>query len=244
MALTAPIDTTAVDNAFEALKTYDSGSSRAILLPIDDAVLASLRDATARRQLENRLASFLKTKLSSVAKEYVCGKLSLIGSADSVAVLAGLLDDKNLAHAARSALQAIPGPASIEALRDSLPRLQGLQKVGVINSLGARRNVASSSALAALLEDADSQVAGAAAAALGKVGATEAAQALGKVQTQAPEAIRPAVADACLACAEQLLHDGRRPEALALYKALIDPHQPKQVQLAARRGLLLVAETK
>ena len=47
-------------------------------------------------------------------------------------------------------------------------------------------------------------------------------------------------ADAYLACAERLLADGKKLEALAIYKAL-SKSQIKHVQLAAMRGLLAVA---
>ena len=240
----AAVDMAAVDLALEALKTYNHGSSRATLMPIDDAVVASLRDVPARKELERRLAAVLRTNVSPVAKDYLCSKLSLIGSAESVPALAELLSDQNLAHPARNALEAMPGLEPVNALRDSLARLAGLQKAGVINSLGTRRDVRSVPLLTTLLEDGDSQIAGAAAAALGNIGTVETAQALQKFQPKASVALRLVVADASLACAERLLADGNKAEALAIYKALTDARQPKQVQLAARQGLLTAAQKK
>jgi HEAT repeat protein len=201
-------------------------------MPVDDAVVASLGDAAARKDLEHRLAGLLHAKVSAVAKEYVCGKLRLIGSAGSVPALAGLLADKDLAHAARSALEAIPCPEAIQAIRDSLSKLAGLQKVGAIQSLGARRNVQSVAALAGLLGNQDRQVAAAAAAALGEIGTVEAAEALRKSGPNAP-----AVADALLACAERLSADGKKAESQAIYAALDVPQQPKHVRWAAGRGV-------
>jgi HEAT repeat protein len=232
-------DKEALDLAIAALQTYNYGSSRALLLPIDDAVRACLEDAAARKALERRLAAVLRAKASPVAKEYVCGKLGLIGSAESAPALAELLGDKDLAHAARSALESMPCAEAVKALRDSLPKLGGLQLVGVINSLGMRRDSQSVPALAALLEESDSQVAGAAAAALGNIGTAESAQALLKSRPKSTEAIRLALAEACLVGAERLLSDGKRAEALAMYKALTNPQQPRQIQLAAKRGLAM-----
>jgi len=229
-------DGAAVDKAFEALKTYDYGASRASLIPIDDAVVACLGDAGAQRVLERKLAEVLKTDVSRVAGEYVCRKLILIGSAQSVPVLAALLADEDLSHWARSTLEHIPGPEAVRALRESLPRLSGLQKTGVVISLGMRRDGKSVSALATLLKDANTQIAGAAATALGNIGTAEAAKVLLKSQPNAP--------DACLACAERLASMGKKTVALAIYEALARSAQPEHVRLAARRGISMVVGKK
>ena len=44
--------------------------------------------------------------------------------------------------------------------------------------------------------------------------------------------------DASLACAEALLADGKKAEALAIYKGFASDDQPKHVRLAATRGML------
>ena len=50
-----------LDQAFDALKTYDWGTDRNVLKPIDEAVVATHGDAAARQELETRLAAVLKT---------------------------------------------------------------------------------------------------------------------------------------------------------------------------------------
>lgn len=65
----------------------------------------------------------------SVAKEYVCNKLGLIGSAESVPALAELLADPDLAHVLQSALESMPCPEAAQAIRDRLPNLGGLESV-------------------------------------------------------------------------------------------------------------------
>ena len=78
----------------------------------------------------------------------------------------------------------------------------------------------------------------AAANALGAIGNPEAAKALGQLQSSAPPELRLAVANAYLACAERLLADGKKLEAMAIYRALSKPDQPRHVRVAATRGLL------
>jgi HEAT repeat protein len=241
---TAASETGPLDAAFEALNSYDYGSARASVLPIDQAVVASLAQPPARKALEQRLAAALQKKISPVAKDYICSKLVLIGSAESAPALVELIGTKETAHMALTALQANPSPAALEGVRHRLPQLSGPEKAGAINLLGMRRDAASVPALAELLKDSDPVVAQSAAAALGNIANAEAARALEQFRKNAPEPLRPLIADSCIACAEQLLKDGRRTEALGIYRTFTATEHPKHVQLAARRGMLVAAQTR
>jgi hypothetical protein len=229
-----------LDQAFEALKTYDWGADRNALSPLDEAVLATREDAIARHALEARLAAVLATNVSRDAKDVVCRLLMIVGTAASVPALAALLADEQLAHMARYALERIPVPEAAHAMREATARLSGKLRVGVIGSLGVRRDAESVPALAALLGDGDPAVACAAAYALGDVRTPEAAEALAKSNAASAEAKR-ATTDASFACAEKLLADGKRAEALAVYKRFANDDQPKHVKLAATRGILACA---
>lgn len=228
----------ATDKAFEALKTYDWGQDRALLKPIDDAITAAHGDADARKGLETRLVAVLGTDVSRASKDFICRKISLIGSDASVPAAAALLTDEKLSHMGRYVLERIKNDAAIKALRDALPKVKGRQKIGVINSLGVCRDAESLSALVALLKDSDRGVASSAAAALGAIGNADAAKALAAFQGAAPKELKLPAADAYLACAEQLLADGKKLDAMMIYKALSKPEQPKHVRVAAMRGLL------
>ncbi len=238
---TVAVSSEALDQAFGVLPEYDWGTDPAPLEPINAALLASHDDPAARKKLEARLAAALNTAAPRAAKDFVCRKLSLIGSAQSVPALAALLPDNDLSHMARYALERIPGPQAEKALREALPKVEDSLKVGVINSLGVRRDAQSTALLAALLRDAPPEVAAAAAAALGRIGDSEAAKALQNFQKKAPKQLRLAAADACLACAEQLLADGHSARATAIFKALDSEKQPQHVRLAATRGIAAAA---
>ncbi|MGO8690289.1 MAG: HEAT repeat domain-containing protein [Thermoguttaceae bacterium] len=230
--------------ALEALKTYDDGQDRNLLQPIDAAVVATHGDAAARKDLEKRLAEVLTGNAPRDAMDYVCRVLRVIGTADSVSALAGLLAERNLSHMARYALQDNPAPEAAKALREALGTLNGALKVGVIGSLGVRRDTASVEALTALLAAADTMVAVAAAHALGTIGTPEAGQSLRQLAQNPPEGLQHAAADSCLLCAEALLAAGNSGEARLIYKSLTDPKQPKLVRLAATRGILAVVGKK
>ena len=237
-------DNKPLDKAFDALETYDWGKDRKPLQAIDDAVVAAHGDAAACKALEIRLAAVLKTAAPRAAKDFVCRNLMLIGTAECVPALAAMLPDEDLSHMARYALERIPAPEAAQALRDAVPNLSGRLKVGVIGSLGVRRDAASVAALAVALDDADPAVACAAACALGDIGTPEAANALHDASQATAPSVKLAVADARLVSAERLLGDGKKAEAMAVYKSLVGTDQSKQVHLAATRGLLLAAGKK
>jgi HEAT repeat protein len=238
------VDAAALDQAFEALKTYDWGAERKPLVAIDEAVVATRDDAAARKALEARLAAALKSDIPRDAKDNVCRTLKTMGTAESVPALASLLENKELSHMARYALERIPAPEAAAALRDGLGKTNGALKAGVAGSLGARRDAASVSALAGALADGDKAVACAAACALGNIGTVDADKALADFASKSPEDLKQPVADARLVCAERLLADGKKAEAAAVYKSLSGPGQSAAVKLAATRGMLKVAGKK
>jgi HEAT repeat protein len=203
-------------------------------------VPASHGDEAARKSLETRLAAVLGTGASRAAKDYVCRKLTFIGTAASVPALAALLPDKELSHMARYALERISAPQAAEALREALVKTSGAEKAGIAGSLGVRRDVESVANLTALLGDSDEQVVLAAATALGDIGTLAAATALHDAAPNA-EPVKLRVADASLAAAEKLLAAGDRASAKMVYTSLVaSPF--KSVKLAATRGLLLASK--
>lgn len=231
-----------LDQAFDALKTFDWGQDIKVLAPINEAVVSSYGDAAQRKALEDRLVVALQSKLPLDAQQFICRKLMVIGTAASVPALASLLSDEQLSHMARFALERIPAPEAASALREALPKLAGARKAGVISSLGARKDAASVTALGELLGDADPVVARAAAYGLGAIRTPDAAKAL--AQVKATGEVKSAVADASFACAESLLAAGKNADALAIYKVLMTGDPPKHVKLAATRGMLACAGKK
>ena len=227
----------ALDAAFESLKGYNWGTDAKALDPIEDAVVAVLGDAAARKALEARLVAVLEADVSRDAKDVVCRMLRKMGSAGSVPALARLLPDKDLSHMARYALERIQDPAAGTALRDALPKVAGKLKAGVAGSLGARRDAAAVPSLIDLLGDGDAATVAAAATALGAIATPEAASALIAAGKKAPAAARPAVIDGALRAAEHLAVAGKKAEATAVYKACAGNDMPEQVRLAAERAL-------
>jgi len=168
-----------------------------------------------------------------------CRQLAVVGGREAVPVLAGLLQDERLSTMARHALEAMPDPAAGEALRQALGQLSGKLRIGVINSVGVRRDSQAVPALARLLRGPDLEAAAAAAMALGKIGTRSAARALERAMERAPAALRPALREGLLECADRLAAQGQREQARSIYDRLRDPRNPPAVRAAALRGAVL-----
>ncbi|MHC4227630.1 MAG: HEAT repeat domain-containing protein [Planctomycetota bacterium] len=240
----AQTDSAALDKALETLKTYDWGADREALKPIDQAIIATHGDAAARKALEKSLVDALASGISRSAQDYVCRKLRIVGTTQSVEALAALLADEETSHIARYALERIPDEKAAEAMRDALPKVSSKLKPGIIGSLGARRDKNSLTVISKLLGDSDIQVARAAIQSLGLIGTSAAVKELSNFAKKASATMKLPVADACLVCAEQLLADGEKSEAVALYRELKGDDQPMHVRAAALKGILTAATKK
>ncbi len=224
-----------LQDALGAVYSYDGLSDRRILNPIDTAISQSHGDAAARGELEMRLAALLQSDASRAGKDLVCRKLARIGTGRSVPALTTLLSDEGLSPMARWALERIPDAAAVDALRAALPKTQGLTQVGIITSLGARRDTQAVPALTRLAADADPNVAAAAITALGKIGSPEAARSLNELADTCPTSLQPSLAEARLNAAAGLLREGQAARAGEIYRQL-ETHADRSVRLAAFQG--------
>ena len=211
------------------------------------AAVSAMAAGQARAAEDGREAKLIAILVSDASppgdKAITCKQLAICGTKAAVPALAALLPDEKLASWARIALEAIPDPAVDEALRQAAAKLQGRLLIGVINSIGVRRDAKAVGILVPRLKDADAQVASAAAAALGRIGGDPAVKALEPLLATAPAPVRSAVAEGCVRCAERYLADGKAAEAVKLYDTVRKADVPKQRVLEATRGAILARGT-
>jgi HEAT repeat protein len=175
---------------------------------------------------------------SEFKKAKACMRLGELAPKEAVPALAALLGDERMAMYARYGLEPIADASAGDALRAALPKLKGNLQIGVINSLGKRRDAKSAPALMKLIYGADADVARAAAAALGAIGDELAAKELQAALGKTTGLVKLAVADALLVCAERLIAAGKRDQGMALYSFLTAPSTPKPMRLAAMSGII------
>jgi hypothetical protein len=73
---------------------------------------------------------------------------------------------------------------------------------------------------------------------LGKIGGADAAAVLRKAKDDVPDKLKMVAYDACLKCADQMVADGKKAQALKMYQELNKAGVPQLVRTAALRGML------
>lgn len=224
------------------ISTYKFGQTRQWLALIDDIVRPGNKSQNELGQIEKQLIEFLKSDASLDSKDFICRKLSIIGSKESVNTLAKMLRDANTSNMARYALERIDDIAADDALRNALSKTSGADKIGIINTLGRRRDKKSVPVLAKLIDSSDAPQASAAVAALGKIADPKAADVLSKAARKAKGNMRMLIYDAYLSCAEDLVRQEKKKKAFDIYDSIYDSSAPKVIRLAALRGKVYSAK--
>ena len=231
-------DMAELQELLDQVKTYDWGQSRAALTELNEVIKKAHGNKEELAKIEKALLGVLDSDAKQAGKQYVCRELSIIGTEQSVPTLAKMLAAEETSDMARYALERIPGSAVDEALRGALRGSKGNVRIGIINSLGQRRDKGAVSNLTRVLGRPDEAAAMAAAAALGQIGGSEATAALAKAKESASGKLQMVVLDAYLKCADQLVADGQKVQALAIYKELQKEGLPKPIRTAALTGML------
>jgi HEAT repeat protein len=138
-------------------------------------------------------------KLPQTVRALILRQLALIGGAESVKPLAGLLADPDpqISECARLAMEKNPSPAAGAVLLANLQKGGEIRwQIGLINSLGERRAATAVDTIAERLKD--DKLAAAALSALGKIGSPEAVRVLRKSLPN------PAAVDALIVAARRL----------------------------------------
>jgi len=232
------------DAALRAIADYAFGQSREGLVAVEKLTFAAGRDPALRNKLAMAMTRMLSTGASADCKKFLCRQLMLIGTAQEVPALAALLGDKDLSTAARFALARIPGDAPLSFMRATMTKAPRDLLIGLINTLGERRDARAVASIAGHLTGADTDVAGACLDALGKIGGSDAVKAIADAEGKLADELQAPLANALLRCGESLLAAGNTAEAAAVYTKLSAPGQPRHVRTAAFPGLVACQEDR
>ncbi len=230
-----------MEQQLEKVKTYDFGDSRLPLTELSDEIRKAYGKPEELKKFEAALLGVLKSDAKYAGKQYACRELSIIGTEQSVPVLADMLTNQEYSDMARYALERIPGEAVNQALLGALPTAQGKAKIGIVNSLGERCCRAAVADVAKCVGGSDKLLCGAAISALGKIGGPDALKALDKARDSVPDNQKMLVYDAYLKIADRMLAEGSKAQAQKIYVSLNKEGVPQLVRTAAMKGMVKAA---
>lgn len=198
-----------------------------------------LAPPVSKADMEKLVSVFQAPDSTRMQKSDALRKLSVVGTPEIVPAVAPLLGDPELSHMARYALEPIADPKVDTAFREALGKVQGRPLIGIIGSLGVRRDAQSVGALAGLLQNSDPAIVHASALALGNIGNTEAARALESAVAKAPVAQLPVLSEGLFRCAESLSGQRHEAAAVGIYDRLLKLNASSAIRTAALRGAIL-----
>jgi type 1 glutamine amidotransferase len=236
------IDMAALQELIAQVKKYDWGQSRLALTNLSAMVTKAHGNKADLAEIEKALLGVLESDAKPAGRQYVCRELSIIGTEQSVEVLAGMLADQETSDMARYALERIPGDAVDTALRRSLRKAKGNAKIGIVNSLGQRGDKKAVRPLTKMVTAKNKALATAAAAALGRIASPQAAKVLADAKDKTEGKVQLVVLDSYLKCADQMVANGKKAEALAIYTSLGKADMPKPIRTAAATGMINAAK--
>lgn len=190
---------------------------------------------------------FIQTVASQVGGDrpkaiqaYLIEQLQLAGTKAVVATLGKALLDSQLCGTAARALTSIRDGAA-EQFLSVLPKVQGRQRLSIINSLAVLRAEQAADAFRQALDDANPDTRIAAGWGIARIVDASAAEALLKCAEAHEGWERINETDACLALAESLVAAGKKSNATAIYhhlqKTRTDPSE-SHIYEATVRGLV------
>jgi HEAT repeat protein len=139
---------------------------------------------------------------------------------------------------ARYALAAIPGPAVDEAMREALKRAPSDRvRIGLINSLGRRKDPKSTPAVAALLSHPNPEVMAASVAALASIADRTALGELSAARSKANAAAKGLLTEAYVVCADHLAARGETAAAVKVYQEVIASGEASTIRARALKSL-------
>jgi HEAT repeat protein len=243
-SFSASADLPSLDDVLPKVTRYDYGKSREPLTELSDIIRDVAGSPDELKLIERRLLKALESGPTMAARQFICRKLSIIGTEESVPTLAAMLTSPDTSDMARYALERIPGSAVDEALRKALNRTRGNARIGIINSLGQRGNPGVLGILTKLITYSDKEIAVAAISAIGKIGGSKAVMMLESARTRVKPELHIVWADAYLMCADKALAQGKTRVALQVYRKLYVPAESVPVRIAALRGIIAITPQK
>jgi HEAT repeat protein len=216
--------------------TCQPGQSREPFRRIEELMRQS--SPALRKQLEAGLVQLLASTSTFEARRFACKQLGIIGSKSALPVLAELLKSDETAGIACLALTTYPPGKTDEILRAALPSAPAAARIQIINTLGDRQDANAVKLLTRLAADADSSIARAALASLGKIGDQAAWRAIEALPRDANSVLQSALTEATLRCAGALAGAGDRKAAMPIYEQLLAPSEAAYVRRAALDALL------
>ena len=229
----------AIQAAVTAVARYDYGQRRTPLVALEKLINATYGDREARTRMEAAMVELLDSNATVAAKQFVCKKLWIMGTAASIPALEKLLvgSDPVLAEAACYALRTQESELAGAALRRAIAKAKGTSLAAIVTLLGDKRDAAAVSRIGPVCMSEDEVVSSAAIAALGKIASPDAVDALSQMHQGQHRGRRANASHALLQCGQELEKRRELAAARRVYGLLTGDSEASHVRRGAQAGV-------
>ena len=207
-------------------------------LDIDSAIAKVENSLEDRKALEESCIAVLAAEPAWPELYRAVRILGVIGSIDSIAPLAALLQEEKTVHLALLALEPMPYPEVDAALRDAFSSAPRKAQLSMISAMAARKDKDAVPLIAAMMASADVQMLDHAIRALGVLGGAEAETILDELLRSGDAAVEVMASEGLLLLADGLVQEGKGERAADLYQRLLGLELPDHIRAGAFEGLL------
>ncbi len=224
----------------EGVKVYDYGKSRKSLSDINDLLRFVNSDKALIAQLETEFDKFLSTNSTFAAKQFICEKLSVMGTDKSIPALQKLLQNNKTVNIALYALERIPGEAVNSTLINELKKANKKNKIAIINVLARRGDRKVVDTAVSMFKKGDKQTKSAMIKVLGELSGKKAIKALNDMYKN--KKYRSEATVALINAAGICLSHGNKKQAYTIYEKIYKDVQKGHVQYAALLGMIKTSD--
>ncbi len=211
------------------IRNLKADDSRTALREIEDRVAETSRHHVGRKAAAEALLAAVPGSTPE-ARHFLLQQLRLVASSEQAPALVPLLKDPATSMDARATLELIPGEAAGKALLEALKDTEGAVAIGIVASLGVRRDAAAVPVIAPLLKAPADQMRRQAAWSLGQIATPAAAEALLAAE------LNRAVAEALAATLSAVKSDEKLVKAICT--RLTEPANAEDIRVIGHAGLL------
>ncbi|MDO5553072.1 MAG: hypothetical protein Q4G68_04875 [Planctomycetia bacterium] len=215
------------EDAWQQAAVFQAGSDTCCQIIVATEIEHSYGDPAKRNALAEKSASFLNENSTALGRQFYCLQLRNIGSEAQVPALAKYIAEPVEGFAARAALTNIGGPKAITALRAAFEKTEGLETIGLMDSLARLNDTESLPKIVAIANSDNKDLANAALWTLTKFGE----DGLSCLQEMEPRNL--ALDNALLEAARLLAANNNEAKAEEIYSRLDSPEATSFIRRAA-----------
>lgn len=229
-----------IERMLAEMANYKQGYSIETMKEIDQLIILNAQNTKMLTSLEQKFIEFLNSDATLDGKAFICKKLALLGTRNSINTLGKMLIKDDTSEIARLALEQVANPSVDELLRRSASKTSGDTQIGIVDTIGSRQDAKAVDMLGKFVSSKDPKLQAAALTALGEIANSKASTILEKNLNKLSSQMKPLAYDSYLKCADKMAATNSS-KALEIYNNVYNSDASSAMRAAALKGMVRIS---